>query len=314
MKDEALELIQRDLDGDLSEMEKQRLQLYLQQDPELQLVYERLKRVHDQLASLPPVTPPVSIVDRLLPQLAADQQAAQAMPEVAVPRLLTKETANVRQRRFPRWLTAGGGAAVAVCLLAGVVFMSQSSLPEEHNQTGGANDIVPLVDEIETAGEEPALEAEDQQQAEQPTSPDGQQMSPAAATVPPTTGGSETNRNQFSGGKNGPAGTPPPNTNDSKGDKGKGSQQGKAHGRSKEKEPAHPGKGRAAAPGQLKEKQTGPGAKIQPAKATEKEEKRGSKKDWEKKKDYWEKNKDGKKETEKRAKHQHHKGNGNKDD
>ncbi|GEC92158.1 hypothetical protein [Brevibacillus brevis] len=76
--EEIFELMQRDLDGDLLESEQQLLHRLIQKDADLQLMYNRLKDVSQQLEHLPPVVPPFSIVDSILPKLesAAAKPAA----------------------------------------------------------------------------------------------------------------------------------------------------------------------------------------------------------------------------------------------
>lgn len=51
--EEIFELMQRDLDGDLSESEQQLLHRLIQKDTDLQLMYNRLKDVSQQLEHLP---------------------------------------------------------------------------------------------------------------------------------------------------------------------------------------------------------------------------------------------------------------------
>lgn len=127
MKDEVMELIQRDLDNDLNELEKERLQQLLHRDPQLQLVYARLRRVSDQLANLPPVSPPYSLVDAILPRLEAAarpaDEASHHRDGQAVPRLIARTHVSApvaprsSARTFPAWLAKAGTGAVAAALL-----------------------------------------------------------------------------------------------------------------------------------------------------------------------------------------------------
>ncbi len=124
------ELMQRDLDGDLSLQEQQLLQSFVQKDPDLQLTYDRLKRVSDQLEQLPPVTPAFSIVDSILPQLEAAAFQPAAVPiamETELPRLELKKTDSRQERPkwkgLPVWMARVGSGLAAACLLLGLFFM-----------------------------------------------------------------------------------------------------------------------------------------------------------------------------------------------
>jgi hypothetical protein len=66
---EVNELIQRSFDEDLCETEQQELETHLETCEECQAFYMRLKEVHLGLVNLPRVTPPINIVDSILPQL-----------------------------------------------------------------------------------------------------------------------------------------------------------------------------------------------------------------------------------------------------
>lgn len=66
---EMMELMQRDLDQDLTAGEQQIMLDHLDQCPDCADLYTRLQLLSDELAQLPRVTPPYSIVDAILPQL-----------------------------------------------------------------------------------------------------------------------------------------------------------------------------------------------------------------------------------------------------
>ncbi|MCK9912191.1 hypothetical protein MXD81_23760, partial [Microbacteriaceae bacterium K1510] len=101
----------------------------LQTDPDMQLMYDRLKRVSDQLALLPLVTPRFSIVDSILPQLgAAGYEAASLGEAPAIPKLQRRELKNnelverKKWKKVPVWVTRAGSGIVAACLLLGMFF------------------------------------------------------------------------------------------------------------------------------------------------------------------------------------------------
>ncbi|MVO99484.1 anti-sigma factor [Paenibacillus lutrae] len=66
---EVKELMQRDLDGDLNDLERQRLAQHTQQCPECGAMLQRLRMLSRELENLPKVRPSFSIVDSILPQL-----------------------------------------------------------------------------------------------------------------------------------------------------------------------------------------------------------------------------------------------------
>jgi hypothetical protein len=144
------ELMQRDLDDDLSPDEQMHLHSYIQSDPELQLMYGRLKRVSEQLEQLPPVTPAFSIVDSILPQLEVDarQSAASSAPN-DLPRLEVKKeaaTAETRKwKRLPLWMARAGSGVAAACLLLGLFFMVNGSSKDDPYRQG--SELPPVVEE-----------------------------------------------------------------------------------------------------------------------------------------------------------------------
>jgi hypothetical protein len=67
--EEVMELMQRELDRDLDDLEQARLRQHLAGCPECAELFARLKRLSDELEQLPRVVPPYSLVDAILPQL-----------------------------------------------------------------------------------------------------------------------------------------------------------------------------------------------------------------------------------------------------
>ncbi|MFS1513565.1 anti-sigma factor family protein [Chengkuizengella sp. SCS-71B] len=72
---EVIQLMQRDLDGDLNKEEHQQMIDHINDCHSCTEMFERLKNVSIELEQLPKVTPPVSIVDQILPQLEKIDQA-----------------------------------------------------------------------------------------------------------------------------------------------------------------------------------------------------------------------------------------------
>ncbi|HEY8529598.1 MAG TPA: zf-HC2 domain-containing protein [Paenibacillaceae bacterium] len=74
--EEVMELMQRELDRDLNDLEKARMRQHLAECPECAELFARLKRLSEELEQLPRVVPPYSLVDAILPKL--DQLTADA--------------------------------------------------------------------------------------------------------------------------------------------------------------------------------------------------------------------------------------------
>lgn len=101
--EEALEWIQRELDGDLAPEEEVLLRRHLSTCIQCAAEADRFRRLSEGLSRLPRVTPPHSVVDRLIEsgQLRAGERVC--------PRT------ESQRRRFRWWI--GGGAAAAILLI-----------------------------------------------------------------------------------------------------------------------------------------------------------------------------------------------------
>ncbi|MEF3306053.1 anti-sigma factor family protein [Paenibacillus sp. GYB003] len=122
--DEVMELMQRHLDRDLNDAEHEAMLTHLQRCPDCMEMFAKLQQLSQELASLPKVAPPFSLVDSILPQLAEIDRAngrgdvspvpatAGAADSAVVP--LTTE----RPGRFrAAWSLAATGGIVAAGLL-----------------------------------------------------------------------------------------------------------------------------------------------------------------------------------------------------
>lgn len=99
---EVMELMQRDLDRDLEESEQESLYAHTQHCPDCAAMFEKLKKLSDDLENLPKVTPPFSIVDSIMPRLEQLEQDHMAV-------------SNRRNRRFA-WRTFSGVVAAGIVL------------------------------------------------------------------------------------------------------------------------------------------------------------------------------------------------------
>jgi len=130
--EEVSELMQRNLDQDLDASEEAYMQAHIASCPECAAMWERLSSLHNELDALPKVVPPFSLVDAILPQLEALDQAAgnsglnpnttedskpsETMDAASVYSEPTAQPARRgRLRRLP-WITASGVVAAGLVL------------------------------------------------------------------------------------------------------------------------------------------------------------------------------------------------------
>jgi len=73
---EVMEYMQRELDGDLGDIESAKLREHIRRCADCAEMYERLQRLSAELENLPKVTPPFSLVDAILPKLEEIDRAA----------------------------------------------------------------------------------------------------------------------------------------------------------------------------------------------------------------------------------------------
>jgi hypothetical protein len=116
---DMMDLMQRSLDLDLSAAEEQAMLAHLQGCPDCADLFERLKLLTGELAQLPKVTPPYSIVDSILPQLEslgglAEPGAAADVPVMNAP---VDELAARREKKgLISWKIVSGVAAAGIVL------------------------------------------------------------------------------------------------------------------------------------------------------------------------------------------------------
>ncbi|WP_139490425.1 hypothetical protein [Brevibacillus dissolubilis] len=190
-KEAVLDLIQRDVDGDLTADEEGILKEALRQDRELQLMHQRLMRVNQDLANLPDVKPPFSLVDSILPQLTEQvKQPPIAATEdtPSMPRLVRKETPSPEQplkkrRKLPLWLAKAGSGVAAACLLIGLFVMSNSADVDRNSGTVGSNNPTSIQSNPEDNGVSPMKNLDE---TKTPETPSQQTETPDTPTAPKT--------------------------------------------------------------------------------------------------------------------------------
>jgi len=110
---EVNELIQRDIDQDLDSSEIARMQTHLELCADCRSFYDRIKRVHLDLESLPKVSLPYSIVDSILPELD--------LIDLKEKENIEKREKDAFWRKKRVWFRTLG--TVAACILLTFIFM-----------------------------------------------------------------------------------------------------------------------------------------------------------------------------------------------
>lgn len=145
---EVMELMQRQLDGDLNSQEEGELDAHLAYCLDCMQMFERLQRLSGELAQLPKVVPPYSLVDAILPQLAEiDKGAAASITDKSA--VFSTEASQIEQgqpeklpwtRRFGSqfsWKFASG--VVAAGLILGFFAFNL-----KHPVMENADDLLPM--------------------------------------------------------------------------------------------------------------------------------------------------------------------------
>lgn len=117
---EVMELMQRYLDHDLTEMEQQTMVSHFNHCPECAAMFERMQQVSEGLESLPDVQPPYSIVDSILPMLDNVQPELPAF--TAIPGGSPTGSRKDRRKLASRFVY--GGTAAAALILGVYLFQT----------------------------------------------------------------------------------------------------------------------------------------------------------------------------------------------
>lgn len=130
--EEAYEWMQRDLDGELDDAEKEELLRHYTSCPACALLYERLHSLSTYLEQLPIVEPPFSIVQSILPQLDEIDRTRQLSPsdreQVASVEVLPKKKKRAIWYRYIGTATAAGLLISAIIFTLDQTTMKQSLL------------------------------------------------------------------------------------------------------------------------------------------------------------------------------------------
>ncbi|GGG55985.1 anti-sigma factor family protein [Paenibacillus radicis (ex Gao et al. 2016)] len=123
---EVIELMHRQLDGDLDEQEHQLLLKHTRQCPDCAAMFERLKKLSSELENLPRVMPSYSLVDAIMPQL--EQLESYRISEAAsveTPEAKPGGRSAPSRRRKPGWRMWSG--AIAASVVAGMFIVSYNA-------------------------------------------------------------------------------------------------------------------------------------------------------------------------------------------
>jgi len=140
---EVMELMQRHVDKDLNDQETSLMMDHVGRCPECAAMLDRLVRLSRGLEQMPRVEPPYSLVDAILPQLAAQDLEAQQEEATSV-------TPNSRRVHRPRraWVArissvVALGVVVAVFAINGPFFtgMGGSNAQKEATQIAGSANV-----------------------------------------------------------------------------------------------------------------------------------------------------------------------------
>ncbi|WP_172249684.1 hypothetical protein [Saccharibacillus deserti] len=190
-REEALEYMNRYLDHDLNAQETEKLFLHLGDSPEARADFDFLQGLSDKLESLPDVTPPISLVDSILPRLEElDRTAAAAAPKAEPEKLSEMESKRmfgdeVSQRRRPAgfWRstlgrTVGGTAVAAAVLGIFVATYEPQEMPNAEMTSSTA---------VSGAVDDTLVPSEPAQKTESQTMPDVTDPSTEAKSIQPET-------------------------------------------------------------------------------------------------------------------------------
>jgi len=142
--DNAIELMHRHVDGDLSEQESLELDAHLNGCPSCMLAFARLKALTDELALLPQVTPPFSIVDSIMPRLLEIDKQSQKREESAA--FAVDSDSNPPASHSRRKLSSlfswriAGAVAVAACAAILFILNNKGDILEPLKQASTLND------------------------------------------------------------------------------------------------------------------------------------------------------------------------------
>jgi hypothetical protein len=121
--EEVINLMQRELDGDLNAMEKKKLFHHLSSCYDCQALFERFKTLSFQLEALPKVNPPYSIVDKVLPTLDQVEHSTNGKVSSLTEKAGLKKKGIKKSKKW--WIPS---IAVAAVLFVALIINDQSNV------------------------------------------------------------------------------------------------------------------------------------------------------------------------------------------
>lgn len=134
---EVMELMQRQLDDDLSDAELEVLMNHTRQCPDCAAMFERMKQLSAELTALPKVTPSYSLVDAIMPELERLDRLATSTATAAEAASVASGGVAAAPRRMPRkrrWTTWSAiGSVVAAGIVAGLFILNDpAAIKDDH--------------------------------------------------------------------------------------------------------------------------------------------------------------------------------------
>lgn len=160
---EVMELMQRQLDDDLDESEREVLMNHTRHCPDCAAMFERLKLLSAELTSLPKVVPSYSLVDAIMPQLERIELFGQ--PEAAAEASSSSITESIevtprrvkRDRRWPSMRVMGGVIAAGIVAGLFLVTYKLDLSPDFGSSNSAANESASAMDTAAEAPQELAM-------------------------------------------------------------------------------------------------------------------------------------------------------------
>jgi hypothetical protein len=136
---EVNEFMQRFLDDDLSEDEAEKLLEHLKQSPASEAMFNRLVQLNDDLQQLPKVTPPISIVDSIIPQLEREGLWTSSMGQSGSGS--GSASARFRFSGMMKWVSGVAVAGIALTVFITTMINNEDGNFANNNATSMEQDL-----------------------------------------------------------------------------------------------------------------------------------------------------------------------------
>jgi hypothetical protein len=157
---EVNEFMQRFLDDDLSEDEAEKLLEHLKQSPASEAMFNRLVQLNDDLQQLPKVTPPISIVDSIIPQLEREGLWASSMGQSGSGS--GSASARFRFSGMMKWVSGVAVAGIALTVFITTMINNEDGNFANNNATSMEHDLGSAMSSIANESGNVAFQMTDQ--------------------------------------------------------------------------------------------------------------------------------------------------------